>query len=103
MKKSRYKYLVLCATLVCLNMQEALATCSKSVAEMLDAPIEELLETPISVASNVSLDQEKQPASVTVITREQLQLSAARTLNEALMTYVPSYLVVDGHSDTVGS
>ena len=103
MKKSRCKYLVLCATLVCLNVQEALATCSKSVTEMLDAPIEELLETPISVASNVSLDQEKQPASVTVITREQLQLSAARTLNEALMTYVPGYFVVDGHSDTVGS
>jgi outer membrane receptor protein involved in Fe transport len=80
-----------------------MATCGKSVEQMLDAPIEELLETPISVASNVSLDPKKQPASVTVITREQLQLSAARTLNEALMTYIPGYFIIEGHSDTVGA
>ena len=103
MKNVRRKYVALCVVLVCLNYQEAMATCGKSVEQMLDAPIEELLETPISVASNVSLDPKKQPASVTVITREQLQLSAARTLNEALMTYVPGYFVVEGHSDTVGA
>ena len=103
MKNVRCKYFAVCAALVCFNSQEAMAACSKSVEQMLDAPIEELLETPISVASNVSLDPKKQPASVTVITRDQLQLSAARTLNEALMTYVPGYFVVEGHSDTVGA
>lgn len=94
---------ILSVTLICLNSQDAIAMCSKSVAQMLDAPIEELLETPISIASNVSLDPKKQPASVTVITHEQLQLSAARTLNEALMTYVPGYFSVEGHSDTIGA
>lgn len=94
---------ILYVIFVCLNSQDAMAKCNKSVAQMLDAPLEELLETPISVASNVSLDPKKQPASVTVITREQLQLSAARTLNEALMTYIPGYFVLEGHSDTVGA
>lgn len=103
MKKLQNSGFILYAVLACLNFHDVNAAgCNKPVAEMLDAPIGELLETPISVASNVSLDSDKQPASVTVITREQLQLSAARTLNEALMTYVPGYFVVDGHSDTVG-
>lgn len=103
MKYTRYKSAVFCVVLAYLYSHNATATCSKSVAQMLDAPMEELLETSVNVASNVSVDPDQQPASVTVITREQLQLSAARTLNEALMTYVPSYFAVDGHSDTVGS
>lgn len=103
MKDVKAKYFALCVSLACLNSQEAMAMCSKSVSEMLDTPIEELLETPINAASNVSLDPKKQPASVTVITHEQLQLSSARTLNEALMTYVPGYFSVEGHSDTIGS
>lgn len=101
--KLGHKCVVLAAVLIYLNSQQAIATCSQSVTKMLDAPIEELLETPISVASNVSLDSNKQPASVTVISREQLQLSSARTLNEALMTYVPGYFMVEGQSDTVGA
>lgn len=97
------QYIILCVIFACLHSQDAMAKCNKSVAQMLDAPLEELLDTSVSVASNVSLDPKKQPASVTVITREQLQLSAARTLNEALMTYVPGYFVLEGHSDTVGA
>ena len=93
----------LCIVLFSLNPQFANAACSPSVSQMLNEPMEALLETPISVASNVSLDLHQQPASVTVISREQLQLSAARTLNEALMTYVPGYFVVEGHSDTVAA
>jgi outer membrane receptor protein involved in Fe transport len=93
----------LCIALFSLNPQLANAACTPSVSQMLDEPMEALVETPISVASNVSLDPHKQPASVTVISREQLQLSAARTLNEALMTYVPGYFVAEGKSDTVGA
>ncbi len=100
----KYKFTSLSVLLFwALNSNLSFADCSKSVTELLDVPLEKLLDMPVNAASNVSLDLDKQPASVTVITREQLQLSAARTLNEALMTYVPGYFVVDGHSDTVGS
>lgn len=104
MKNANHHFTILSFTFICLmNIQEADALCNKSMNQLFDAPIEELLETPLSAASNVSVDPDQQPASVTVITREQLLLSSARTLNEALMTYVPGYFVVDGHSDTVGA
>ncbi|KJV06853.1 hypothetical protein [Methylocucumis oryzae] len=67
------------------------AECDPSFDELLKLPFEQLYDTDVNVASKVSTDPEKQPASVTVVSREQLQLSGARTLSEALMVYVPGY------------
>lgn len=58
-------------------------------------------ETAISVASNISTDENKQPAAVTTITREQLQLSAARTLAEALTLFVPGFFLVEDQDDMI--
>lgn len=58
-------------------------------------------ETAISVASNISTDENKQPAAVTTITREQLQLSSARTLAEALMLFVPGFFLVEDQDDMI--
>lgn len=89
------------AVAVALYSSQLLADCSKSFDELLALPLDELMQAPVNVASKVSSDPKKQPASVTVVTREQLKLSAARTLNEALMTYVPGFFSVgaqDSHS-----
>ncbi|WP_338764834.1 TonB-dependent receptor [Bernardetia sp. ABR2-2B] len=58
-------------------------------------------ETAISVASNISTDENKQPAAVTTITREQLQLSSARTLAEALTLFVPGFFLVEDQDDMI--
>ena len=58
-------------------------------------------EKVISVASNVSTDENKQPAAVTTITREQLQLSSARTLAEALTLFVPGFFLVEDQDDMI--
>ncbi|MBK8394843.1 MAG: TonB-dependent receptor [Leptospiraceae bacterium] len=55
----------------------------------------------ISVASNVIKDANKQPVSVSVITKEQIKLSGARTVNEVLTTYVPGYFTVEDQDDTI--
>jgi len=82
---------------------QASAKCDASFDDLLKMPFNQLFETEVNVASKVSTDPAKQPASVTVISREQLQLSAARTLSEALMTYVPGYFTVEDQDDTIAS
>ena len=57
----------------------------------------------ISVASYVETDIEKQPASVSVITRGQIRLSGARTLNEVLMIYVPGFFMVEDQDDVIAA
>ncbi len=79
------------------------AECDPSFDELLKLPFEQLYDTDVNVASKVSTDPEKQPASVTVVSREQLQLSGARTLSEALMVYVPGYFVVEDQDDTIAA
>jgi len=58
-------------------------------------------ETAISVASNISTDENKQPAAVTTITQKQLQLSSARTLAEALTLFVPGFFLVEDQDDNI--
>ncbi len=55
----------------------------------------------ISIASNVVSDANKQPASITVITAQQLKYSGARTLSEALMLFVPGYFAVEDQDDLI--
>jgi len=55
----------------------------------------------VSVASNVIKDVNKQPVSVSVITKEQIKMSGARTVNEVLTTYVPGFFTVEDQDDTI--
>jgi len=55
----------------------------------------------VSVASNVIKDAKKQPASVSIITKEQIKMSGARTVNEVLTTYVPGFFTVEDQDDTI--
>ncbi len=66
-----------------------------------DLSLEDLLNVEISVASNVISDKDKQPASVTTITRRQLELSGARTLADALMFFVPGFFVTEDQDDVI--
>jgi outer membrane receptor for ferrienterochelin and colicin len=72
-----------------------------SVQEVLALPISKTGK--VSVASNVITDQEKQPASVTTISSEQLRSSGARTLSEALMYFVPNYFAVEDQDDVIAA
>ncbi|MCB1189709.1 MAG: TonB-dependent receptor [Leptospiraceae bacterium] len=55
----------------------------------------------VTVASNVVTSAEKQPASVSVISRQQIRMSGARTLNELLTIYVPGFFTVEDQDDTI--
>ncbi len=67
--------------------------------ELLKIPVKEAQE--VSIASNVVKDINKQPASVTVITKEQIRLSGARTLSEALTLLAPGYFAVEDQDDLI--
>lgn len=61
----------------------------------------QILQERVSVASNVVGEAEKQPVSVTVITAEQVRMSGARTLTEALTMLVPGYFAVQDQDDVI--
>lgn len=70
----------------------------KDVAALL-----ELLNTPVTVASNVMSDRNKQPVSVTTITRNQIQMSGARRLSDVLNLYVPGFFMVEDQDDSIAA
>jgi outer membrane receptor for ferrienterochelin and colicin len=72
---------------------------SSSVEELLLIPVKEKKE--VSIASNVVKDIDKQPASVTVISKEQIKLSGARTLSEVLTVFSPGYFAVEDQDDII--
>ncbi len=55
----------------------------------------------VSVASFIKTDLLKQPATVTVVTADQLRLSGSRLLSEALMMYVPGIFVIEDQDDLI--
>ncbi len=69
--------------------------------DLFSMSLEELINVKVSVASNVVEELRKQPASVTTITHEQLELSGARTLADAIMLFVPGVFVVEDQDDTI--
>lgn len=71
--------------------------------DMMSMSLEELLSVEIGVASRVSVDPARQPASVTTISREQIRRSGARTLNELLMLQVPGFFLVEDQDDTIAA
>lgn len=91
------------AVVLAIHSNGAGAGCDASFDDLLKLPFDQLVETEVGVASKVSTDPNKQPASVTVVSHEQLQLSGARTLNEALMAYVPGFFTVEDQDDTIAA
>ncbi len=63
--------------------------------------IEELMSLEVEVASLVETDLKKQPVSFTTISRDQLVLSGARTLADALSMFVPGLFVVEDQDDVI--
>jgi outer membrane receptor protein involved in Fe transport len=62
-----------------------------------------LLNTPVQVASNLVTDRNKQPVSITTLTRDQIQLSGARRLSDVLTLYVPGFFAVEDQDDTIAA
>ena len=69
--------------------------------DLLSLSLEELLNVNVTVASNVVEEFKKQPVSVTSISNEQLELSGARTLLDAIMLYVPGVFAVEDQDDVI--
>ncbi|HRX68513.1 MAG TPA: TonB-dependent receptor plug domain-containing protein [Tenuifilaceae bacterium] len=63
--------------------------------------IEELMKLEVEVASFVQTDLKKQPVSFTTISHEQLLLSGARTLADALSMFVPGLFMVEDQDDVI--
>lgn len=74
---------------------------SNDSLSVFDMTLEELMGIKVEVASNVVKDKKKQPATITTITKEQLELSGARTLFEALSVYVPGMFLVEDQDDVI--
>jgi outer membrane receptor protein involved in Fe transport len=53
--------------------------------------LDQLLELPLSTGSFLELDLKRSPVSMSVIEREQIKASAARTMSELLEIYVPGF------------
>lgn len=82
-----------------LQAQTADSTFESSVQEVLKLPVTKT--TSVLVASNVITDAEKQPSSVTTITKEQIRTCGGRTLSEVLTLYVPGYFAVEDQDDII--
>ncbi|NVJ59568.1 MAG: TonB-dependent receptor plug domain-containing protein [Gammaproteobacteria bacterium] len=65
--------------------------------------LEELLEVPVSVSSRTEPKLLNQPASVTVIQRDEIERSFVNTLSDLLTLYVPGYFRAEDKDDTIAS
>jgi outer membrane receptor for ferrienterochelin and colicin len=82
-----------------LYAQATDSTFESSVQEVLKLPVTKT--TSVLVASNVITDAEKQPSSVTTITKEQIRTCGGRTLSEVLTLFVPGYFAVEDQDDII--
>jgi outer membrane receptor for ferrienterochelin and colicin len=82
-----------------LYAQSQDSTFESSVQEVLKLPV--VKTSSVLVASNVVTDAEKQPSSVTTITKEQIRTCGGRTLSEVLTLYVPGYFAVEDQDDVI--
>lgn len=74
---------------------------SEAVIDIFELTLEELVNLEVKVASNVVTELKKQPVSITSISQQQLTLSGARTLLEALMVYVPGFFIIEDQDDLI--
>ena len=101
--KSYYLFYLLalffCLLVDCQAQQIQDTTFSSSVQEVLHLPV--VKTTSVSTASNVITDSEKQPSSVTTISKQQIRTCGGRTLSEVLTMYVPGYFAVEDQDDVI--
>lgn len=69
------------------------------IDDVLKLPVQ--INDEVSIASNIVKDASKQPASVTVISAEQIKYSAARNVSELLTMFVPGYFAVEDQDDLI--
>ena len=63
--------------------------------------LEELLNVEVNIGSNVVDNYKNQPVSITTIDHQQLELSGARTLLDAIMLFVPGVFAVEDQDDVI--
>jgi outer membrane receptor protein involved in Fe transport len=101
--KSYYLFYLLalffCLLVDCQAQQIQDTTFSSSVQEVLHLPV--VKTTSVSTASNIITDSEKQPSSVTTISKQQIRTCGGRTLSEVLTMYVPGYFAVEDQDDVI--
>nr|MBP7652868.1 TonB-dependent receptor plug domain-containing protein [Candidatus Dependentiae bacterium] len=95
--KKLFLFLILFFYIYILLGNYAIFAYSKSSIE--DLSIEELMN--VSISSNIVRADKILPASVTLLTGEQLIMSGARTLNEALSLLVPGYCMIEDQDDVI--
>jgi outer membrane receptor for ferrienterochelin and colicin len=89
------------------GMQGLQAQIDTARNQMFQIEAEDLLRLPVrtdeqvSTASNIIRDAAKQPASVTVISQEQIKYSGARNVSELLTLFVPGFFVVEDQDDII--
>ncbi|MFN8438744.1 MAG: TonB-dependent receptor [Cytophagales bacterium] len=70
-----------------------------SANNVLDMSLEELLSVEIKTGSLVNMKQFSKPVAVTVISKEDIALSASRNMMDLLETYVPGFFWLDHPSE----
>lgn len=84
----REKYSLLVLVLAMLLASASHAEDAMFDNDLLDYSLEDLLNLNVTVASNIVTERDKQPVSISTITRNQIRISGARTVIEVLNTYV---------------
>ena len=100
MKKHKLNQL---STAVCSAIISICSAHSADDVDLFNMSLEDLLNTQISVASNVISDVRKQPVSISTITKDKIALSGARTVSELLTMYVPGYFMVEDQDDSIAA
>lgn len=102
------KNIILCCFVIMgLAVGEATAQTDTTKNPLFQIEAEDILRLPVradeqvSTASNVIRDASKQPASVTVITQEQIQYCGARTVAEALTIFVQGFFAIEDQDDII--
>ncbi len=72
-------------------------------SDPLNLSMEELLKVPVTVSSRTETEILRQPASVTIIHREDIRGAPASTLNDLLTLYVPGFFRAEDKDDTIAS
>ncbi|MGL1886467.1 MAG: TonB-dependent receptor plug domain-containing protein [Reichenbachiella sp.] len=104
MFKEQFVSRILFYLLICLTSLTPRLSIGQNPEDSLDIftmSLHELLSVKVTGGSNVVRDRKGQPVTITSITKEQLELSGARTLLDAIAIYVPGLFVVEDQDDVI--
>ncbi|SFB70706.1 TonB dependent receptor [Flexibacter flexilis DSM 6793] len=71
----------------------------KKEKDLMEMSLEELLEVEVPIGSLVNLKQYSKPVAITVITKDDIRVSASRNMLDLLETYVPGFFWLDHQSE----